>query len=249
MQAVAPPPNFIVPFDEDSDYDKSSLQENLSLRYVKIPFTTLYAEAQTEQQDIGQDDQFAAPEDILNNAVFLQHTAFSSQSDDLRFGFSSSPWRSAAFSAQFRRYEDDSQYDSDPLIQPSPTAYPTFIRSRQLITDEVETKLILYFSPRFKTIFSYQYQDDAYDVNTGPYLLFGNTIAPGGELMAGQDYSHIFSVNVDGYPHATALSFHHVFLSDFGCHHDGQWLACRCALSRQHLHPPRRRHVCFKQDR
>ncbi len=195
-QAVAPPPNFIVPFDEDSDYDKASLQENLSLRYVKIPFTTLYAEAQTEQQDIGQDDQFAAPEDILNNAVFLQHTAFSSQSDDLRFGFSASPWRSAAFTAQYRRYEDDSHYHSDPLIQPSPTAYPTFIRSRQLITDEVETKLILYFSPRFKAIFSYQYQDDAYDVDTGPYLLFGTTLAPGGGLIAGQDYSHIFSVNV-----------------------------------------------------
>ncbi len=194
-EEMTPPPDFIVAFDEASDYDESSLQENLSLRYTKIPFTTLYAEARTEQEDMGQDDQFAAPEDILNKAVFQQHTAFTSQTSDWRFGFSSSPWRLAAFSAQFRRYEDDSQYDSDPLLQPVPTAYPTFLRSRQLITDEVETKLVLYLNSRVKTILSYRYQDDGYDVNTEPYAQFGNVISPGGELMAGRDDSHIFSIN------------------------------------------------------
>ena len=196
-QQVPPPPvtDVIVPFSVASDYDKTSLQENLSLRYAKIPFTDLYAEARMEQQNIGQYDQFSAAQDILNKAVFLQHTAFSSQSSDLRFGFSTSPWRSVSFTAQYRRYEDDSQYDSEPLVQPVQTAYPTFIRSRELITDEVEAKLVLHPSARFKTSLSYHYQTSEYDLDTSPYLLFGNVISPGGQLVAGEDRSHIFSVN------------------------------------------------------
>jgi hypothetical protein len=199
-QQLTPPPDFIVPFTEDSDYNEASLQENLSLRYTKIPYTTLYLEGNGEEQYIGQDDQFAAPVDILNKAVFLQNTAYDNDSADLRAGFSTSPWRFASFSAQYRRSEDYSSYDSAPLLQPVPTAYPTFIRSRWLTTDEVEAKVILYVSPRVKTILSYQYQDDGYDVNTAPYIVGGTVISPGGELLAGQDYSHIFSISTTFLP-------------------------------------------------
>jgi len=199
-QQLTPPPDFIVPFTEDSDYDEASLQENLSLRYTRIPYTTLYLEGNGEEQDIGQDDQFDAPQEILSKAVFQQHTAFSSQSGDLRIGMSSSPWRVASFSAQYRRFEDYSHYDSDPLIQPLPTAYPTFIHSRWLTTDEVETKVILYLDPRVKAILSYQYQDDGYNVNTAPYASFGTVITPGGEVFAGRDYDHIFSISTTFLP-------------------------------------------------
>lgn len=196
-QQVPPPPvaDEIVPFNVASDYDETSLQENLSLHYSKIPFTALFAEARMEQQNIWQYDQFSASQDILNKAVFLQHTAFSSQSSDLRFGFSTSPWRSVSFTAHYRRYEDDSQYDSDPLVQPIATAYPTFVRSRDLITDEVEAKLVLHPSTRFKTSLSYQYHATDYDLNTSPYVSFGNVISPGGQLVAGEDRSHVFSIN------------------------------------------------------
>jgi len=196
-QQVPPPPftDVLVPFTEASDYDESSLQENLALRYSKIPFTALYAESRFEQQNIGQSDQFDAAQDILNKAVFLQHTAFSSQSSDLRCGFNTSPWRSVDLNAQYRRYENDSQYDSDPLVQPVQTAYPTFIRSRDLISDEVESKLVLHLTPDFKTSLSYQYQTTRYGLDTSPYVPFGVVISPGGELLAGRDRSHIFSVN------------------------------------------------------
>jgi hypothetical protein len=185
----------IVPFTVASDYDETSVQENLSLRYSKIPFTVLFAEAQLEQQTIGQYDQFAASQNILSKAVFLQRTAFSSQSDDLRFGFSTSPWRSVSFTAHYRRREEDSQYDSDPLVQPSPTAYPTFIRSRDLITDEIEARLVLHTSARFKTTLSYQYHATDYGLDTSPFLSFGNVISPGGQLTAGRESSHIYSVS------------------------------------------------------
>ncbi|HEY1662437.1 MAG TPA: c-type cytochrome domain-containing protein [Verrucomicrobiae bacterium] len=199
-QQFTPPPDFIIPFTEDSDYDEESLQENLSLRYTSIPYTTLYLEGNGEEQDIGQDDQFAAQTGIPNKPVFQQHTAFSNQSADLRIGMSSSPWRFASFSAQYRRLEDYSHYDNDPLIQPLPTAYPAFIHSRWLTTDEVETKMILYLDPRIKAILSYQYQDDGYDVNTQPYAPFGTVITPGGNVFAGRDYDHIFSIGTTFLP-------------------------------------------------
>ena len=191
----APFTSAIIPFNVASDYDDTSLQENAALRYSKIPFTALFAEARLEQEDLGQSDQFSAPQDILNKAVFSQHTAFTRQSDDLRAGFSTSPWQSVSFSTQFRRSEDDSRYDSDPLVQPVMTAYPTFIRSLDLLTDEVETKLVLHPSPRFKTTLSYQYQADDVTMSTRPYVTFGSVISPGGPLTAGRDHSQIYSLS------------------------------------------------------
>ncbi len=95
----------------------------------------------------------------------------------------------------YRRSQVDSQYDSDPLVQPIATAYPTFILSRQVITDEAEAKLVLHLSSKFKTTLSYKFQNDDYGVTTRPFTSFGNVITPGGELIAGSDHSDIFSVN------------------------------------------------------
>lgn len=192
-----PPPvtDFFVPFNPASDYDETSVQENLAFRYSKIPFTSLFAEGRLEQQHITQYDQFAAPVNILNKAVFLQNTDFSSQSSDLRLGFNTSPWQSVSFSAHYRRSEDDSRYDSDPLIQPTKTGYPTFIRSRDMLTDEVEAKLVLHPTARFKTTLTYQYRTTEYDMSTASYISFGNVISRGGELLAGEELAHIFSIN------------------------------------------------------
>jgi hypothetical protein len=187
--------NTFIPFLLASRYDKASAQENLSVRYSKIPFTAVYAEARLEQQDISQYDQFSSSQNILNKAVFLQHTDFFNQTSNIRFGFDTSPWQMASLSAYYRRIQDDSEYDSSPLVQPIATAYPTFLLDRQIINNEFETKLVLHLTPRLKTSFSYQYQSDDYGVTTRPYSSFGNIIAPGGELIAGEDHANIFSVN------------------------------------------------------
>lgn len=184
------------PFILASDYNETAVKENLSLRYSKIPFTAVYAEARTEQDNIVQNDQFSASTDILNKSVFLQHTAYSSQISDLRFGFDTSPWKTVAFSAHYRRYQDDSEYDSDPLVQPIATAYPTFLLSREVLTQEFEAKLVLHPSPRFKTTLSYQYHDDDYGSTTRSFVAGGvNVISPGGQLLDGQDHADTFSIN------------------------------------------------------
>ncbi|HSY18332.1 MAG TPA: c-type cytochrome domain-containing protein [Candidatus Acidoferrales bacterium] len=197
QQSPPPPPitDTLTPFTVSSDYDETSLQENAALRYSQIPFTTLFAEGRLEQQNIRQYDQLAAAHNILNKAVFLQHTDFASELDDLRVGFSTSPWRQAAFSAHYRRSEDRSNYDSDPLVQPAQTGYPTFIHSRDLLTDEAEAKLVLHPASRFSTTLSYQYRTTENDVDTASFIQFGQIISPGGELVAGREYSHVFAIN------------------------------------------------------
>jgi len=184
-----------IPFMLASEYNKTGVQEQLSLRYSKIPFTAVYAEAHLEQQYVSQYDQFASSQDILNKAVFLQHTEFSEQSTDFRVGFDTSPWRVAAFNASYRRHQDDSQYDSNPLVQPIATAYPTFLLSRQTINNEAEAKLVLHLSSRVKTSVSYQYHADDYGVTTRPYSPSGTLITPGGPLIAGKGHSDVVSLN------------------------------------------------------
>ena len=202
-----PVTDILIPFALASDYDETSVQENFSLRYSKIPFTSLFAEGRWDQQNVAQYDRFSAKQNILNKAVFLQHTAFCSHLSDLKAGFSTSPWRVVSFTAHYRRYTDDSQYDNAPLVQPVPTGYPTFIRSRDLLTDEAEARLVLHPSALFKTTLSYQYHTTDYGLNTRPFVQSTTIISPGGPLTAGQEESQIFSIN------ATLTPFPRLFLS------------------------------------
>jgi hypothetical protein len=187
--------NVFVPFAVGSDYNESTVEEDMALRFSKIPFTGVYAEGRLQQQDIGQFDQFSSTEDVLNKAVFTQHTIFAGRSTDLRTGFDTSPWRFVSLSAHYRYDDDDSRYDSSPLVQPSPTAYPTFITARDINTHEFQAQLVLHPSSLFKTTLSYQYHDTTYDVTTRPYILFGSIISPGGELESAAERGQTVSLS------------------------------------------------------
>ncbi len=198
LDTEIPPPPYTLsttPFIVSSLYDETFIQENLALRYSKIPFTGLYAEVRPEQDDINQYDQFAAPVNILNKAVFSQHTVSYNPSDDVRAGFDTSPWTAVSFSAHYRYYDDFTRFSSGPLIQPAQTAYPTFIVSDDTISHEAVAELVLHPMTQFKTTLSYQYQIDTYDMNTKPYVTGASVISPGGELTAARDHSHIVSIN------------------------------------------------------
>jgi hypothetical protein len=175
-----------VPTILTSDYDKDVVTETAALRYSKIPFTALFMDARLQQQTISQNDY-----DIQAGSGTAQNTSFSSKLSDLRAGFNTSPWRSISLSAHYRRYEDDSHYDNDPGLPP-PAGYPGFILARDLLTDEVETKLTWHPSSWLKTAFSYKYQTtrswDDTDSSSGG-------ITPGGGIVAGEYHSQVYSVN------------------------------------------------------
>ncbi len=196
QEILSPLTNVFIPFAVDSDYNESDIRETAALHYSKIPFTGLYAEGQLEQDDIGQFDQFSSKQDILNKAVFDQHTIFASRMDDARVGFDTSPWRFASLTAEYHYTDDDSRYDSRKLVQPVATAYPTFITHRDLKSDEIDVRMVLHPSSIFKATLSYQYHDDEYDMTTRRFLAPGpSLISPGGELEAGTERGQIFSIN------------------------------------------------------
>jgi len=174
-----------------SHYDESSVLEDVALRYTKVPFTVLFAEARLQQQSLGQYDA-----DIQSTGNFLENPSLSSQLTDLRIGFNTSPWRRVAFSAHYRRYENDSRSEKNPNTQPV-GGYPGFIRSRDLLTDEAEAKLTLQPCAWFKTTLSYQYLTTAYRTDTEPAFNAGSPVnlTPGGRLLSGRENEQIYSIS------------------------------------------------------
>ena len=188
---LAPNTLTILPTTLRANYDENSAMENLALRYTRIPFTVLFAEGRLEQQTIGQTDV-----DLQPDGNFLEKIDFSSRLTDFRAGFSTSPWRWMSLTAHYRRYENDSFYPSNAPPQPG-DGYPDFFKSRQLLTDEIETKLVVRPWTWLKTTWSYQYlTTDFRDVANNP----GGS-SPAGSLLTGRTDSRRYTFGAVLIPH------------------------------------------------
>jgi len=191
---VQPPnPNLAInPATLSANYDQNTVSETAGLRYSKIPFTTLFADGRFQQESIGQ-----SVSDLQPGSSFLDHTSSTSSRSDLRAGFSTSPWRSVALNAHYRRYEDDSHYRTNEITQPL-GGYPGFLSWRDLLTDEVETKLVLHPATWLKTDLSYQWVTTKYRQDTRPAFnpISGAILSPGGDILAGEYASHIYSLGM-----------------------------------------------------
>jgi len=184
-----------------SDYNLSSIEGSTGLRYSAIPFTALFADAHVEEQRIGQTDQLSDAVNV-DKGDLTQNTQFKSQWTDFRAGFNTSPWQSVSLTADYHRNDDQSWYNSDPLLQPPGfhDAYPTFIQARNVLTEEVEARLTLRVTARFKTAFSYQYRTTGYSETTASFADSGVVASPGGTLESGRDRGNIYSFNVNFTP-------------------------------------------------
>jgi hypothetical protein len=193
-----------------SDLDRSTFSQNAGLRFTKIPCTTLFAEARFQEERIGQ---FEEDTDGLN--PFLRNTAARSELKDWRAGFNTSPWRRVSLSAHYRRYDNKSDYDTTLKAygpgQPTYDGYPAFIRWRDLLWSEAETRLTVQPAGWLKTTLSYKWLADDYrtaaDPVNDPASGRAGGITPGTALLAGQYHAHIVSVN------ATMTPWRRLFLS------------------------------------
>ncbi len=184
----------------DGDLDKALWEESLALRYTTIPFTVLFAEARLQQESIGQ---FQEQNDVGGSQEFLRQTDTSSDLRDFRAGFSTSPWRRVSWSADFRHYQKESKYD--PLRDESDhgPGYPSFIRWRDVDTDEVQTKLAGRPANWLRTTFTYKYVTTEYQNATDAQP----AISPGGRLDAAEYAAHVYSLN------ATLTPWRRLYLS------------------------------------
>ena len=195
------------PEDFISDLDRRTFSQEAGLRFTKLPFTTLYADARLQQDDYGQ-----YQEQTDGITPFVQNTDARSHLEDVRAGFNTSPWRRLSISGQFRRYDNDTAYDHLVKQVGFPNeGYPAFIQARDLRSDEAEGKLALQLTSWLKTSLTYQllaneYRTTTEPVNVDPFT--GTTgVSPGGRLLAGTYNAHIATFN------ATLTPWRRLFLS------------------------------------
>jgi hypothetical protein len=210
---------FIFPLDPPeslySDLDRSIFTQDLGLRFTKIPFTTLFADARFQQDTLGQYE-----EEVNGLTPFLRNTQIESGLQDFRAGFSTAPWRRVSLIGDYRRYDNSTDYET-PLKEPIGfQGYPAFFTHRDLKSSEAQTKLGLQVTAWLKTTLSYQWLDNHYrstgDPVNDPLTGVVGGISPGGGLLAGTYRSQIASFN------ATVTPWRRLFLSStFAFQHAG----------------------------
>jgi hypothetical protein len=187
-----------------SDIDHRIFSQDVGVRFTKIPFTTLFAEARFQQDDYGLFEEEA---DGAN--PFLRNTDATSHQTDLRAGFNTSPWRRLSLSAQYRRSDNETDYNTQKsgLIGEIPTGvpfegYPGFIRWRDLLSNEADAKLSLQIVSWMKASLGYQWQENDYHTKTESvtdntaFPPVANGVSPGGSLLAGTYNSHTATANL-----------------------------------------------------
>jgi hypothetical protein len=180
--------------------DTSFVEESVAARFTKIPFTSLFAEAQLRQEQIDQSWFQGVDGSQFNDPSLAFDTRFTSHMYDWRVGFNTSPLSWASLSAHYRRYDDYSHYDVLQNEQPAGTTnagvgYPGFINARDLLTDEVEAQLSLRPANWLKTTLTYKLLDTDYRTTTYPVAFPGFVISPAAVLPAGESDVQIYSFN------------------------------------------------------
>jgi hypothetical protein len=183
-----------------SDLDTMRLVENIELRFMKIPFTVLFAEGRFDQEAIGQFERGHAEETSAGDDThesFLRDTDASNNRYEGRFGFNMSPWRWVSFNAHYKHRLSDTEYDHnrdfepDTSMLPNP-GYSAFISEREIETDEVQAKLVVRPANWLKLSFTYQLLASDFSSTTDP--------VPGGthdEGIHAADYdAHVYGLNV-----------------------------------------------------
>ncbi len=178
------------PVKIQSDYDETKLNENVAIRFNKIPWTVLFAEARLSQDQLAQSEEFDAGGTA---SAYPLHTDFSNHLQDYRTGFNTSPWRWASWSAHYRYRDSDSDYNNKRSSS-TDDGYPGFIDDRKIMSDEVQTKLVLKPLNWLKTTLTYRWLETEYHTTTDAFT-DGLNSYPGGEILAGDSRANVYSVN------------------------------------------------------
>lgn len=181
-----------------SDTDRLVFEENVELRYTKIPATVLSAEVSLKQERVGLfEEQQGGEHD------FLRDTDTHTDWQNYRAGFDVSPVRWAALHAayRYRLHESDFDHDRDIEAPGDPDeGYPAFIRRRDSESDVIETRLALRATSWMRIKFSYELAYTDFHTTTDPLTTIVIS-TPGGEIFAGENDSATYSANVTLTPH------------------------------------------------
>jgi hypothetical protein len=208
--------------DFKTDIDRATLEETARLRYTGLPFTTLFAEGRLQQESVGQYEE-SCGQGASGIDDFLRDTDASSDVREWRAGFSTSPWTRATLTAHFRQFQRLASYeDLLDIIPPGNTpnfGYSAFIRSRDVLTDEVDARLNLRATRWLKVTLGYKYLVTDYWTETDAAAV----ASLGGWIPAADQESHVYTAGLTLTPWRrlywnTALAWHdtHTVAKDNG---------------------------------
>jgi hypothetical protein len=161
-----------------------NLSETLGLRYTRIPYTTLYAEGQWNEEQIDLDQ--TATQDAASSLNLESDESTLRQ--DYRVGFNTAPFSRVTLAARYQHSidHDDYDYPVDTVV-----GYPGFITAQDFTTDEVMTKLTVRPCSRFSVAFTYQLVST--DIRTSTEAI--PVVTPGGTLQSADYNLNIYSVS------------------------------------------------------
>ncbi|HKW27749.1 MAG TPA: hypothetical protein VJT54_00295, partial [Verrucomicrobiae bacterium] len=170
-----------------ADYDEFKASQNANLRFTKIPFTVIFADARFDEDSIGEFQQAGAGQ-------YTNKTDVTSLRYNLRAGFNTSPWRWVELNADYLRQYSDTDYNHliDVFNDPNNfgfaapyNGYPAFILNRKIQSDGFETKLTLRLVNWLRATLSYRLTATEFSSITDPNLpLFGTP--SGGQIDDGK---------------------------------------------------------------
>ncbi|HMP81696.1 MAG TPA: hypothetical protein PKA41_03195, partial [Verrucomicrobiota bacterium] len=168
---------FDEPSDFNSDLNRTTVEQNVALRYAAIPFTTLFAEGRFQQECVGLNEYEESTVEQFN-----RKTDATGYLNRFRAGISSSPWRWMSFNANYLLSDRCVDYDhpaDESLIDGE--GYSAFITARDIFTQEFETKLTLRPRLWWNATLSYRRVKTDYDTTTEPTLIDDS---PGGKYSS-----------------------------------------------------------------
>jgi hypothetical protein len=187
---IPSPPSlfFLNPVSNDSNLDKFKTMQNATFRFTGIPWTVLFADLRFSQEEIGefQEQTSGATE------AFNRKTDSDNDLQDIRTGFNASPWTWLSLNSQYHYASSDTTYNNvhDSM---QPAGYPSFILGRQIVTHDLETKLVLHPAPWLKTTLSHDIVTTDYATETGAVP---GGVSPGGPLTDGIYHARNYGLNV-----------------------------------------------------
>jgi hypothetical protein len=189
----------------DANLDRFALGEHVTLRYTGLPYTVLYADAQLQQESVGQYEAQTIEDGFPEGRDFLRDTDAEANLWDVRTGFTVSPWARVSLDAAYRHRQNDTTYDTPRDLDGSTlpgNGYPGFVLGREVVTDEVSAKLTWRAARWLKTSLKYQWV--ASEIATGAADATNPvTELPlvGGWFRSGLHHAHVYSFNASVQPY------------------------------------------------
>ncbi len=182
-----------------SNLDQITTEENIGLRYTKLPNTVVYLDSQFQQTAIGQRENQFVDDGFPANNDFMRNTDASGDRKEYRAGLTCSLWRQVSFDVRLRKRLRQNNYhhlaDTDlGRFAPPGNGFPAFIRSRKTDTDDFQTQLAVRPSSRLRTALAYRLTTSDYSLATDSVVVFGAAF-PSGRSHAGHYNARSWTVS------------------------------------------------------